>query len=87
MIHYVTYKCPKCNRKIVRDINYPDYEDFVDPKKTEITISTWCPRCGATHIYSVSINPSKQIEKYRIRTHHFLCEGERVSCRLKIYES
>lgn len=86
MIHYVTYKCPKCSRKITRDIDYPEYEQFVDPKNTSITISSWCPRCGSTHTYDISISKNKK-ETYRIRTSYFLCDGERENCRLKLKES
>ena len=83
MLHNLTYKCPNCSRPINREVDYPDYNEFVDSKNTEITISTWCPRCEATHLYSISINPKKE-EGYRIKTHHLLLNGERTDCKLKI---
>jgi RNase P subunit RPR2 len=82
MIYRVFYTCPECSRKIKRDIDYPDRNQFVNPKNNELTISTWCPRCGAIHTYSISIK--QKGKRPTISTHYFLCNEQKKAKRLKI---
>lgn len=79
-----TYDCPKCERRIVRELSYIDPQLYSEPSKARVSTRLLCPQCLSIHEFTYRIKISKKDKTASLNTLTFKCNGRKVDKRLRL---